>query len=390
MALDFYHGLEIVEIDSGPRPIKTVKSSIIGLVGTAPDADTTAFPENTPVLLAGSRAAAALIGKTGTLPSAIDTIFDQVGAMVVVVRVAEGADAAATLANVVGGVDATTGKYTGVHALKAAQPTLGAKPKILLAPGFTHQKADASTANPVVTELIEIANNLRAVILADAPDGPDADLVAYREDFDSKRVYVLAPRVLISRDGKTVSEPMSSAVAGLIARNDQERGFWWSPSNQTMNVVGFDASIDYAHGGGNSRANHLNENAVNVGIRDVGMRLWGNRTCAADPMWHFLAVVRAHDMIFESVETAHRWAVDRPITKTLIEDICDSINAYGRHLKTLGAVLGLEAYPSPDLVTPQQIQQGQLYVDVKWTPVYPAEHIIMRTHIVGDYVEELI
>ena len=40
MAQDqFLHGIEIVQIDDGARPIQTVRSSVIGVIGTAPDAD---------------------------------------------------------------------------------------------------------------------------------------------------------------------------------------------------------------------------------------------------------------------------------------------------------------------------------------------------------------
>ncbi|CZF86134.1 hypothetical protein GMA8713_04167 [Grimontia marina] len=38
----------MVELDGGPSPIRTVKSSVIGLVGTAPDADATLFPLKSP------------------------------------------------------------------------------------------------------------------------------------------------------------------------------------------------------------------------------------------------------------------------------------------------------------------------------------------------------
>ena len=34
----FLHGVEVVEIDNGPRPIRTARSSVIGLIGTAPEA----------------------------------------------------------------------------------------------------------------------------------------------------------------------------------------------------------------------------------------------------------------------------------------------------------------------------------------------------------------
>ena len=43
MSETFLHGVEVIEIDTGPRQIQTAKSSVIGLVGTAPDADAEAF-----------------------------------------------------------------------------------------------------------------------------------------------------------------------------------------------------------------------------------------------------------------------------------------------------------------------------------------------------------
>lgn len=38
MAEKFLHGVEVLEIDAGPRPVRTVRSGVIGIVGTAPDA----------------------------------------------------------------------------------------------------------------------------------------------------------------------------------------------------------------------------------------------------------------------------------------------------------------------------------------------------------------
>ena len=90
MAEGFLHGVEVIEIDNGPRPIRTVRSGVIGLIGTAPEADALAYPLDTPVLISGSRREAAKLGTKGSLPGAIDGIFDQVGAVVVVVRVDEG------------------------------------------------------------------------------------------------------------------------------------------------------------------------------------------------------------------------------------------------------------------------------------------------------------
>lgn len=471
MATDFLHGVEVLEIDSGSRVIQTVKSSVIGIVGTAPNADPDAFPINTPILIAGSQREASkldLLGTgEGTLPKALDAILDQIGAVVIVIRVEEGETGAETLANIMGGVDAITGKYEGVHALLGAESAVGYSPRILCVPGFTHTRvqdgvtaitigsggtgytsapsvtltggggtgatatatvsggvitkitvtnaglgytsaptvelsggggtgatATASVgvaANAVVSELLGIANRLRAVIIADGPNTNDADAIAYRGDFGSKRVYVVDPKVLVlDEDGTTITDWSSPRVAGLIARIDNERGFWWSPSNQEINgIQGTARTIDFVLGDASSRANLLNENEVATIIRQDGFRLWGNRTCSSDPKWAFLCVVRTADIINDSLLREHMWAVDRGIAKQYVNDVIEGVNAYLRNLVGLGAILGGTCWADPDLNTADQIADGKVYFDFDFTPVYPAEHIIFRSQLTNDYISEV-
>ena len=391
----FLHGIQNVTVDDGSRPITTVRSSTIGIIGSAPEADPLIFPLNKPVLIAGSRIEAAKLGENGTLPQAIDSIFDQVGAVLVVVRIEEGETAAATLANVLGGVDANTGTYEGVHAFLAAENIVGFVPKILIAPGYTHTRTAAvgqtpATSNPVIAELNGIAERLKAVIIADGPNTNDADAIAYSKDFGSKRVFLVDPKVLKTVDGATSSEWSSACVAGLIAKSDNERGWWWSPSNQEINgIIGTSRAIDFAMGDASCRANLLNENNVATIIRQNGYRLWGNRTLSADPKWTFLCVVRTADMIDESLKAAHLWAVDRGITKTYVSDVIEGVNAYLRYLTNIGAILGGSCWADPDLNSADQIAQGKVYFDFDFTPVYPAEHVIFRSHLVNDYIKEI-
>lgn len=471
MATDFLHGVEVLEIDSGSRTITTVKSSVIGIVGTAPNADPDAFPYNTPVLIAGSQREAAKLDTLGTgegtLPKALDAILDQIGAVVIVVRVEKGTTDAATLANIMGGTNATTGKYEGVHALLGAESAVGYAPRILCVPGFTHTRvqdgvtaitigaggtgytsaptvaftggggsgatatatvsggvvtkitvtnagsgytsaptveltggggtgatATASVgvaANAVVSELLGIANRLRAVIIADGPSTNDADAIAYRKDFGSKRVYVVDPKVLVlDEDGTTVTDWSSPRVAGLIARIDNERGFWWSPSNQEIyGIQGTARTIDFTLGDASSRANLLNEQEVATIIRQDGFRLWGNRTCSSDQKWAFLCVVRTADIINDSLLRSHLWAVDRGITKQYVTDVIEGVNAYLRNLVSLGAILGGTCWADPDLNTADQIADGKVCFDFDFTPVYPAEHITFRSHLTNDYISEV-
>lgn len=472
-AAQFLHGVEVIEIDDGPRPVRTVRSSVIGIVGTAPDADALAFPLNTPVLIAGSRGEAAKLdiseeqSRAGTLPNAVDLILDQIGAVIVVIRVAEETTGPETIANILGGVDGSTGEYEGVHALLGAKSKLGVQPRILLAPGFTSERPQgvsghgtitggsggangifplaftggtgsgaagtftvsngaltaitisksgrytvaptfsfaasagltgaASTAtlgvvaNPVVAELVGIAERLKAVIIADGPDSNDSAAIQYANDFGSRRVYVVDPGVKVARGANIVVEPASPAVAGLIAKIDNDRGFWWSPSNQNINgIVGTTRPIDFALGDASSRANLLNEQNVATIINEDGYRLWGNRTLSSDPKFAFLSVVRTADIINDSILAAHLWAVDRNITKTYIDDVEESVNAYIRGLVAMGALLGGKCYADPDLNTPASIAEGKVWFNVDFTPPYPAEHIIFRSRITNDYLEDIV
>ena len=117
--------------------------------------------------------------------------------------------------------------------------------------------------------------------------------------------------------------------------------------------------------------------------------LWGNRTTAADPKWAFLSVRRTADIIAESLQQAHLWAVDRNITKTYVEDVTEGVNAYLASLVNRGAILGGTCWPDPDLNSPANIQQGKVYFNFDFTPPYPAEHITFRSQLVNTYISEV-
>ena len=228
------------------------------------------------------------------------------------------------------------------------------------------------------------------MIIADGPNTTDEAALAYRDDWGSDRVYVVDPWVKVFRDGVTASEPASARVAGVIARTDNDLGFWWSPSNKLVNgITGTSRDVDFKLGDINSRANILNENEVTTIVRQDGFRLWGNRTTSADPKWAFLSVRRTADIIAESLQQAHLWAVDRNITKTYVEDVTEGVNAYLRSLVNRGAILGGTCWPDPDLNSPENIQAGKVYFNFDFTPPYPAEHITFRSQLVNTYISEV-
>lgn len=383
--MSFLHGCEVVEVSSGARTVKTVSSSVIGVVGTAPDADPLQFPLNVPVMVAGANGVPAGLGASGTLPDAFDGITDQVSAVVVAIRVEEGADDAETISNIIGGVSAD-GRNLGIKVLLDSASVTGQKPKIIIIPTYSAQLA-------VSTEMEAIADRLRAIYVVEGPGTTEAAAFAYRENFGSKRFYMVDPPVKVwdTVTSTEVDRPNSPRVAGRIAKTDNDKGFWWSPSNSTISgIVGTSRPIDFVLGDTTCRANLLNEKEIATIIREDGFRLWGNRTCSSDPKWAFLSVVRTSDQIDESIKRAHMWAVDQNLKKTYLDDVLESVNNYIRSLEAQGALLGGKAWIDPELNTPSSLSSGHVFIDYEFTPPAPAERLTFRSHLVDDYFKEVV
>jgi phage tail sheath protein FI len=340
-----------------------------------------ALPLNTPVLVT-QRTEAARFGTTGTIPAALDAIWDQGGAWVVVVRVTKGADDAATLTNLLGNGT----NRTGVHALLSAETTIAVTPRILIVPEFGDEVS-------LIQEMIPIAERLRAVIVADGPNSTDANAITYRNNFGSDRVYLVDPAVKFwdTAANAEATQPASARVAGVIARSDNERGYWWSPSNREMyGVTGTARGVDFELGNSESRANYLNENEIATIIHVDGFRLWGNRSCSSDPKWAFLSVRRTADMIHEALLRSHLWAVDRNITATYLEDVTAGVNAYLAGLTAKGAIIGGRCWADEELNTPASIASGRVYFNFDFSPPYPAERITFRSHLTNAYLANIL
>ena len=345
------------------------------------------FPVNVPVLIAGSRTEAAGLGTTGTLPAAIAAVFAQgVGARIVVIRVAEGANAAATLANVIGGVDGS-GNNTGMQALLDARAATGVRPGILIAPGFSQNAAAASG-------LSALAGRIRAVALIDGPNTTDAAAITFRGQFGSDRVMVIDPwvKVFDTATATEIDAPPSAYAAGVVVRTDQAWGGpWKSPSNELIEgILGTARPVSFAYNDPACRANILNENEVSTIVSRDGWRLWGNRSTSGDQLWAFLSVRRTADLIEESIEAAHLWAIDRPFSTQLLKDILDGVNDFLRTMKARGAILGGRAWIDPEINTETTLKAGQLFVDYDFEPAAPLERLTFRASRNGDYYTDLV
>lgn len=298
-----------------------------------------------------------------------------------------------TNTDVIGGVDGTTGAYEGVQALLAAASETGSKPKILLAPGFTGSKASPELANPVVADLLTVAEKLKAVILADGPNTTDAEATAYRADWDSDRLYILDPavKVLNPESAAVESRPYSSVMAGIIAKTDRELGFWQSPSNRVINgIIGVDRPVEFSMGDPDTRANQLNAQQITTIVREGGgFRTWGNRVASSDTAKQFLTRRRIADQIAEGILSSVLWAIDRGITKKFVEEVLKTVKAYLRQLQSIGAIAGGDAWIDTQLNTPETLSNGQLFIDYDFAPTPTAERITFRQSINNEYLTQI-
>lgn len=292
---------------------------------------------------------------------------------------------------VIGGSNSVNGAYTGYYALLGAKSNGLPTPKILCAPGFTHQLQNAGETNPVAATGITIAERLRAVQIIDGPNTTD-DAANAAALYGSDRAYFVDPFLKSARDMKY--HPASSFVAGVIARTDATRGAFKSPSNELINsITGTSRPIDFAQGDRNSRANMLNDPSIGGAVATVinanGFRLWGNLSTTADTKYQALCNRRVADAIIEGIQDGHGWAVDEPLNKTLVDNIVEGARAFLREMTAAGWIYGGDCWPDPDLNTPATTTGHKLYLNFDFQPTAVAQMISFTAAFNQDYANEV-
>lgn len=381
MSTTYHHGVRVVEINSGTRPIRTVSTAVIGLIATAADADAAAFPLDTPVLITDLRQAIGRAGVAGTLSRSLAAILDQTNAIVVVVRVAPGATEAETISNVVGAY--TNGDYSGMQALLAAQARLGVRPRIIGAPGLDSQ--------PVTTALAALAQKLRGFAYAAALGVDRSAVLTYRANFAQRELMLIWPDFTAWNTVTSTNEaaPAVARALGLRARIDHEVGWHKTLSNVAVNgVTGISKDVHFDLQQPATDANLLNDGDVTTLVNANGFRFWGSRTCSDNPLFAFENYTRTAQVLSDTIAEAHLWAVDRPMHASLVRDIVEGINAKFRELKSLGYLIDGSAWYDESVNTSQTLREGKLFIDYDYTPVPPLEQLQLRQRITDRYLAD--
>ena len=378
---DYLHGVRVIELNDGTRPIRTIPTAVIGMVCTADDADATVFPFDTPVLLTNVQTAIGKAGTTGTLAKSLQAIADQTKPYTIVVRVKEGETEAETTSALIGTTTAE-GKYTGMKALLAAKARVGMVPRILGVPGLD--------SLPVATALLTIAQQLRGFAYVSAWGcKTKEEVVAYRDNFGAREAMVIWPEF---QNWSTVTNATvtASAVAralGLRAKIDQDVGWHKTLSNVAVNgVTGISADVFWDLQNPATDANYLNSNEVTTLINEGGFRFWGSRTTSEDPLFAFENYTRTAQILADTMAEAHMWAVDKPLHASLVRDIIEGVNAKFREMIAASYLIGGKCWYPEDANDKDTLKAGKLFLDYDYTPVPPLEDLTLRQRITDRYL----
>lgn len=395
-------GFSITPEDNEPRATAGADFSVIALVGTAPDVTGDGFPLDTPVLIySNDTAALTALGATGTLADAITGINDQLGdlqaaAKLVIVRVAEGVDDDATIANIIA-ADA------GIHALLTAPTALGVTPRLVAVPGFTHQRADPD-ANAVCAALGAVLDALLAMAVVEGPNTSSADDKAWRATLSHKRLIPVTGGWKVLVAGVATAVPLAPRVLGLAVAVDHAnagRPFksWANRAIQggvgPARAIAF-SLVDGASDGQDLLAHQIGivvrgEAGVDSAIADAGFVFIGTENAGDDELWRQYHQVRGRDWIHVYfLKTLRTYLGKFNITGQVLRAVLNTVKFALRDRQSDGDILGFDVQFRADQNAPEELRLGRITIRTAFEEAPVLRHMTVKSARYRDALDALL
>ncbi|MBO8136802.1 MAG: phage tail sheath family protein [Desulfotomaculum sp.] len=266
-----------------------------------------------------------------------------------------------TNTDIIGGVDGTSGEYTGLELVNKVFPLFRLVPGQILAPGWSHDPTVAAVMNAKASNI----NGLFKAISVTDVDSTAAklysDVPAWKNDnnYTDPLQVVCWPKVKLGGD----KYHLSTQVAGAICKTDAENDDipYVSPSNKSLQADSAVADDGTEVTLGPDQAAYLNGEGIVTAMNFIGgWKLWGNRTGAypgsTDVKDTFIPVRRMFNWVGNTIILTYWQFVDDPTNRRLIDTVVDSLNIWLNGLTARGALLGgrvefiQDENPSTDLL----------------------------------------
>ncbi|MCD2449913.1 phage tail protein [Methylicorpusculum oleiharenae] len=182
--------------------------------------------------------------------------------------------------------------------------------------------------------------------------------------------------------------PPSGAIAGVYAAIDRDRGVWKAPANVSLNAVTAPAVTISHEQQGEFNVDVNGGKSVNIirAFTGKGTLVWGARTLAGnDNEWRYVSVRRFFNFVEESVKKATEPFVFEPNDANTWVRVQAMIENFLTVLWRQGALQGIKPehafYVAVGLgktMTPLDILEGRMIIEIGMAAVRPAEFIILR------------
>lgn len=186
----------------------------------------------------------------------------------------------------------------------------------------------------------------------------------------------------------TVKMPPSSAVAGVYAKVDSNRGVWKAPANESLTYV-TSATVKISHEDQKDMnvdpTSGKSVNAIRY-FNGKGVMIWGARTLAGnDNEWRYIPVRRFFNFAEESIKKGTEWVVFEPNDANTWARVKAMIENFLLKQWRAGALAGSKPehafFVKVGLgvtMTALDILEGRMNIEIGMAVVRPAEFIILK------------
>ena len=299
---------------------------------------------------------------------------------------------AVTDADIIGGFDPTTDRYTGLELIEMVPNEFG------LVPGFIHIPGRGSASVIAVAtakaEKIDSRYSCRVVVDLDTVRTKAVSEVLATKNANNivdPRQFAFWPNCIT--DGQVTH--LSTDFVCVAKRTDAaNQGIpFESPSNKPIKIDGLCLADGTPVKMTLTQANRLNSQGVVTAINDQGWKLWGNRGAAfpgsEDPQETFIPIARMVDFAGNNTILRTTRLVDKPGNRRLLQSVVDSLQSDYNSWTGMGAILGGRAAFPKEENPDSQIMDGHYVFVSSFGWVSPAEWIDHRIEFDINYTSNL-
>lgn len=292
-------------------------------------------------------------------------------------------------ADIIGGIDLTSGKPEGLECVGQVFPRFRLIPGVIIAPKYS---TDPAVSAVIGAKCQGINGHFRALGAVDIPTtGTGAvtdytDVPAYKvnNNIVSEDVVACWPKGKLGDKEFHGSTLLAAGCGETDADNDDIP--YASPSNHDSHMVAAVIAGGEAVYLDTETAGYLNANGIFTLLNFIGgWKLWGNRTAAypdvTDVKDVFIPIRRMFNWVGNTLITTFFQKIDAPITKRLIETITDSANVWLNGLAAREYILGGRVVFDETENPTTDLMDGIIRFHVYLTPPSPAEEI----HFILEY-----